>query len=67
MKNYDFKMRERFHRREQDEDRQQEREFRQLERMKAASYAEDCEINQYIESCKDCGFCEMVGETQCEQ
>lgn len=65
--NLDLLMREHFHRREQDEARQQQREFRQLERMKAASYAEDCEINQYIESCKDCGFCEMVGETQCEQ
>lgn len=41
MKNLDFKMRERFHRREQDEDRRQAIEFRKLSKMKAASYAED--------------------------
>lgn len=44
MKNLDFKMRERFHRREQDEDRQLEREWKQFEKMKAAYYAanKDC-------------------------
>lgn len=41
MKNLDFKMRERFHRREQDTDRQLEREYKQLAKMKAAHYAED--------------------------
>ena len=41
MKNLDFKMRERFHRREQDTDRQLEREWKQLEKLKAAHYAED--------------------------
>lgn len=38
MKNLDFKMRERFHKREQDTDRQLEKEYRQLEKMKAAHY-----------------------------
>ena len=41
MKNLDFKMSERFHRREQDEDRQLEREYKQLAKMKSAHYAED--------------------------
>ena len=41
MKNLDFKMRERFHRREQDEDRRQAMEFRKISKMKAAHYAED--------------------------
>lgn len=41
MKNIDFKMRERFHRREQDTDRQLEREYKELAKMKAAHYAED--------------------------
>ena len=41
MKNLDFKMRERFQRREQDEDRREAMEFRKLAKMKAAHYAED--------------------------
>lgn len=41
MKNIDFKMRERFHRREQDEDRREAMEFRKLSKMKAAHYAEE--------------------------
>lgn len=43
MKNLDFKMRERFQRRQQDEDRQLEREYRQLAKMKATHYAEDAD------------------------
>ena len=41
MKNLDFKMRERFQRRQQDTDRQLEREYKHLEKIKAAHYAED--------------------------
>lgn len=43
MKNLDFKMRERFHRREQDEDRREAIELRKLAKMKAAQYAEDAD------------------------
>lgn len=57
MKNLDFKMRERFHRREHDEDSQQQIEMRKLAKTK--SYSSDCDIAKYIESCEDCGFCEV--------
>ena len=53
MKNLDFKMRERFHRREQDEDRQLEREYKQLAKMKAAHYAEDEFFDD--EKMRECG------------
>ena len=57
MKNLDFKMSERFHRREQDTDRQLEREYKQLAKMKAAHYAEDTDSvsekdREYEEVCK---------------
>lgn len=39
MKNLDYKMRERFHRREQDEDRAERIQLRQLEKMKAKNYS----------------------------
>ena len=39
MKNLDSKMRERFHRREQDEERTQKIQLRQLEKMKAKIYS----------------------------
>lgn len=39
MKNLDSKMRERFHRREQDEDRTLRIQLRQLEKMKAKDYS----------------------------
>jgi NTP pyrophosphatase (non-canonical NTP hydrolase) len=32
-----------------------------IDRLKQRLTAEKCEINQHIESCEDCGFCEMVG------
>ena len=57
MKNLDFKMRERFHRREQDEDRQQQIEMRKL--AKAKGYSSDCDIAKHIESCEDYGFCKV--------
>lgn len=41
MKNLEFKMRERFRQRQQDTDRQLEREYKQLEKMKSAHYAAD--------------------------
>lgn len=41
MKNLDFKMRERFHRREQDEDRIQAIQAKQMEKMKSKNYASD--------------------------
>lgn len=40
MKNLDFKMRERFHRREQDEERIERIQLKQLERMKAKNYSQ---------------------------
>ena len=39
MKNFDFKMKERFHRREQDEDRRTNKMMRELEKEKAKAYA----------------------------
>ena len=53
MKNLDFKMRERFQRREQDEDRQNEREFKMLKKMKAANYAEDSDKELSCEGSTD--------------
>ena len=53
MKNLDFKMRERFHRREQDEDRREAMEFRKLAKMKAAHYAEDEFFDD--EKMRECG------------
>lgn len=53
MKNLDFKMRERFQRRQQDTDRQLEREWKQLEKMKAAHYAEDEFFDD--EKMRECG------------
>ena len=53
MKNLDFKMRERFQRREQDEDRQNEREFKRLKKMKAANYAEDSDKELSCEGSTD--------------
>lgn len=41
MKNLEFKIRERFRQRQQDTDRQLEREYKQLEKMKSAHYAAD--------------------------
>lgn len=57
MKNLDFKMSERFHRREQDTDRQLEREYKQLAKIKAAHYAEDTDSvsekgREHEEACK---------------
>lgn len=40
MKNLDFKMRERFRRREQDEERIERIQLKQLERMKAKNYSQ---------------------------
>ena len=53
MKNLDFKMRERFHRREQDENRQLEREWKRLAKMKAAHYSEDEFFDD--EKARECG------------
>lgn len=53
MKNLDFKMRERFQRREQDEDRQNERELKRLKKMKAANYAEDSDKELSCEGSTD--------------
>lgn len=39
MKNLDFKMRERFQRRERDEDRTQRIQLRQFEKIKAKDYS----------------------------
>lgn len=35
---------------------------KKINRLKQRLTAEECEISQNIESCKDCGFCERKGE-----
>ena len=37
-----------------------------LDRLKRRLEAENCEINQHIEKCEDCGFCETKERTENE-